>query len=191
MYPAESKKLYIKKKKKENQWPAIARREKSGKMPNGFHPVWGCRSSRGAVCNPILDFFARSMHAGKSNQASHLRLWQWASNGWYTAKRLDAHGPDGIGVVLKSAECWRRGTLRGLLTCQLVSGRPEIIIRKIVRRGRGRFGRSVGAGKFSLRRGPLANCTVRRSPLKSLPSGFWSTKMALEFGLQSHIRNAN
>ena len=58
----------------------------------------------------------------------------------------------------------------GLLTCQLVSGRPEICIRNIVRRGRGRAGRSVGPGKFSLRRGPRANCTVSRSPLKSLPS---------------------
>lgn len=64
-----------------------------------------------------------------------------------------------------------KGTLRGLLTCQLVSGSPETTIRKIVRRGRGALGRSVGAGKFSLRLGPLANCTVKRSPLKSLPSG--------------------
>ena len=32
----------------------------------------------------------------------------------------------------------------GLLTCQLVSGRPEICIRNIVRRGRGRAGRSGG-----------------------------------------------
>lgn len=57
-----------------------------------------------------------------------------------------------------------------LLTCQLVSGRPEICIRNMVRRGRGAAGRSVGPGKFSLRRGPRANCTVSRSPLKSLPS---------------------
>lgn len=59
---------------------------------------------------------------------------------------------------------------RGLLTCQLVSGSPETIMRKIVRRGRGKAGRSVGPGKFSLRRGPRANCTVSRSPLKSEPS---------------------
>lgn len=58
----------------------------------------------------------------------------------------------------------------GLLTCQLVSGRPETSMRKIVRRGRGILGRSIGPGMFSLRRGPRANCTVRRSPLKSLPS---------------------
>jgi hypothetical protein len=58
----------------------------------------------------------------------------------------------------------------GLLTCQLVSGRPEICIRNMVRRGRGTAGRSWGPGKFSLRRGPRANCTVSRSPLKSLPS---------------------
>jgi hypothetical protein len=58
----------------------------------------------------------------------------------------------------------------GLLTCQLVSGRPEICIRNMVRRGRGTAGRSCGPGKFSLRRGPRANCTVSRSPLKSLPS---------------------
>ena len=58
----------------------------------------------------------------------------------------------------------------GLLTCQLVSGRPEICIRNMVRRGRGAVGRSGGPGKASLRRGPRANCTVRRSPLKSLPS---------------------
>jgi hypothetical protein len=58
----------------------------------------------------------------------------------------------------------------GLLTCQLVSGRPETSMRKIVRRGRGRLGRSIGLGIFSLRRGPRANWTVRRSPLKSLPS---------------------
>ena len=58
----------------------------------------------------------------------------------------------------------------GLLTCQLVSGSPETTMRKTVRRGRGILGRSIGPGKFSLRRGPRANCTVRRSPLKSLPS---------------------
>ena len=58
----------------------------------------------------------------------------------------------------------------GLLTCQLVSGRPETIMRKMLRRGRGIPGRSIGPMKFSLRRGPRANCTVSRSPLKSLPS---------------------
>lgn len=46
---------------------------------------------------------------------------------------------------------------RGLLTCQLVSGSPETNMRKIVRRGRGMFGRSIGPGRFSLRRGPRAN----------------------------------
>jgi hypothetical protein len=56
------------------------------------------------------------------------------------------------------------------LTCQLVSGSPEICMRKIVRRGRGKLERSGGPGKFSLWRGPRANCTVRRSPLKSVPS---------------------
>lgn len=64
-----------------------------------------------------------------------------------------------------------KGEGGGLLTCQLVSGRPEICIRNMVRRGRGATGRSDGApGKFSLRRGPRANCTVNLSPLKSLPS---------------------
>ena len=58
----------------------------------------------------------------------------------------------------------------GLLTCQLVSGRPETRMRNMVRRGRGIEGRSIGPEKFSLRRGPRANCTVSRSPLKSLPS---------------------
>ena len=58
----------------------------------------------------------------------------------------------------------------GLLTCQLVSGRPETRMRNMVRRGRGIEGRSMGPEKFSLRRGPRANCTVSRSPLKSLPS---------------------
>lgn len=62
----------------------------------------------------------------------------------------------------------------GLLTCQLVSGRPETNMRKIVRRGRGMLGRSGGPGKFSLRRGPRANWTVSRSPLKSLPSVYRS-----------------
>lgn len=58
-----------------------------------------------------------------------------------------------------------------LLTCQLVSGRPEICIRNMVRRGRGAIGRSDATpGKVSLRRGPRANCTVNLSPLKSLPS---------------------
>lgn len=72
---------------------------------------------------------------------------------------------------------------RGLLTCQLVSGRPEICIRKMVRRGRGTPGRSRGLGKFSLRRGPRANCTVSRSPLKSLPSATASVKMSWMVGL--------
>lgn len=47
---------------------------------------------------------------------------------------------------------------------------PVICMRKIVRRGRGTLGRSVWPWKFSLWRGPRANCTVKRSPLKSLPS---------------------
>ena len=58
----------------------------------------------------------------------------------------------------------------GLLTCQLVSGRPETSMRNMVRRGRGIGGRSIEPEKVSLRRGPRANCTVSRSPLKSLPS---------------------
>lgn len=50
-----------------------------------------------------------------------------------------------------------RGNGLGLLTCQLVSGRPEICIRNPVRRGRGTALRSGGPGKASLRRGPRAN----------------------------------
>ena len=57
----------------------------------------------------------------------------------------------------------------GCLTCQLVStGRFAILIRYGVRRGRGGT-RSLGV-KFSLRRDPRANCTMRRSPIKSEPS---------------------
>lgn len=54
-------------------------------------------------------------------------------------------------------------------TCQLVSsGRPEICIRKAVRRGRG--GRRSWLEYGSGLRMPRANCTVRRWPIKSDPS---------------------
>jgi hypothetical protein len=55
-----------------------------------------------------------------------------------------------------------------MLTCQLVStGRPVMVILYGVRRGRG-GGRSLGW--YGSRREPLANCTMRRSPMNWVPS---------------------
>jgi hypothetical protein len=73
--------------------------------------------------------------------------------------------------VVRTKERPKDPVINGVeLTCQLVSGSPDICMRNIVRRGRGKLVRSEGPGKFSLWRGPRANCTVRRSPLKSVPS---------------------
>jgi len=77
-----------------------------------------------------------------------------------------------------------RGILGVKLTCQLVStGRPEICIRKGVRLGRG-AARSWCA-KLSLRRGPRANWTTKRSPMKSEPWKAGTTSRASMASLYS------
>ncbi len=77
------------------------------------------------------------------------------------------------GSKVKRFQCSRiqEPTKNGVsyLTCQLVSpGSPEICIRYAVRLGRGAV--RSGAAKVSRWRDPRANCTVKRSPIKSDPS---------------------
>jgi hypothetical protein len=62
---------------------AKAKEESPGKCLMGSIQFGAVGCQEVTICNPRLDFFARSMHAGKSKQASHLKLWQWTSNGWY------------------------------------------------------------------------------------------------------------
>lgn len=139
--------------------PLLGHLEQKLQMPRDRQGRWDTREG----C------FINSRSMGSSSQTNHpeKRIIDWKKrHGSCEKKKKQEKSP---GKYKRGPGHPERNGL-GLLTCQLVSGRPEICIRNMVRRGRGTAGRSCGPGKFSLRRGPRANCTVSRSPLKSLPS---------------------